>query len=306
MRDARPGERLRISATDWNRHNRVAEAYERGDLQHPAGIQSSSIDPTIIKIKNSSGADREQFEILKIGAPLILPSANEAEFRRHVVFDGVATTDGCQFAVLLKPAAEDAIVEAKIAGVIQSKITKTTTSPTLPCSLKVVAGEYKLKQSSGGSAAQAIWIEAGEGVKWAVIQLGQAAGKPPLVALLNETLLAQASASATLYEGDPGSLSLGGENVTIWDGIMDPGDLIEAGSRVWVAPSYNGELFAIVPYCKPTGTAPPPAVTDPPPPEEEDPPWPEYPIPAHDIEVMELIVPPSSVGDGLNNEGEET
>jgi hypothetical protein len=268
--------------------------------------QNLSFHRDFVWVVNKCGEDRNQYDILELGDPMILPSDNEDEFRERVVFEGIEPTANCQFAVLLEPCKDGDLVPALIAGVVQSRITKTSTDPATPFSLKVEEGEYRLKQSSGGSAAQAIWAEEGDGEdKWAVIQLGQAAGKPPLVAYLNEALEAQQSASATLFEGEPGDLSLGSETVPVWDGIMDPGDSIEAGTKVWVAPSYDGELFVIVPYCKATGSVSPPPES--PPPEEENPPWPEYPIPAHDIELMELIVPPLSTGDGgLNNEGEET
>lgn len=80
-------------------------------------------DPDIILIRNDSSGARDRFDVLAIDVPLVLPSVSEQQFNRRVAVSGItpaATTDGTthvgQWAMLIEPAAEDAIVRAATGG----------------------------------------------------------------------------------------------------------------------------------------------------------------------------------------------
>jgi hypothetical protein len=96
--------------------------------------------------------------------------------------------------------------------------------------------------------------------------VGLKAGGGPVPAILNATLSAQSSASASFMTlgGTPNPLTPG-TAFTVWDWMMNTGDVIASGSRIWVQ-KWKGYWFVVVPYCSTDSASPaPPVVVVPPP-----------------------------------------
>ena len=76
-RQAQPGEPLRIPARVYN--HLLALLRERP--AHTDAGQAAAPRAGTVLVKNTSGADREQFDILGIDAPVFTPGENEDGFR---------------------------------------------------------------------------------------------------------------------------------------------------------------------------------------------------------------------------------
>ena len=114
-----PGSSLRYTASEWNRHEDAADDYERRALGAVNAADREVISTGIIKMKNSSGADRRKGEILQVGDCLL-----DDLTRRYPWFDA-ELHDGTDapFAVLLEPIPDGAIGRAQIAGVCPALVT---------------------------------------------------------------------------------------------------------------------------------------------------------------------------------------
>ena len=76
----------------------------------------------IVLVKNSSGADRDRFDILGIDGPIIAPTDNPDEFKNRVTIDGItpAMADHTgQFVILAEPIASGAIGRGHLDGALE-------------------------------------------------------------------------------------------------------------------------------------------------------------------------------------------
>ena len=155
FRHAHPGDPLKISATDWNGAMDAAAAVRQGLTSRTFATPRDVHSSTIVKIKNSSGADRKQYDLLGLAGPLITPAANPIQFDQEIVFNGFAVNAAYlgQFAVLQEPVKAGQIGRACVAGVTQARLaianaydqfSDVTTDPT------------QLQTAPGGSA-QILW-----------------------------------------------------------------------------------------------------------------------------------------------------
>jgi hypothetical protein len=104
-------------AATWNTFCDVAESSGLVDLSKGGG-KSSEKNPGVVWIKNTSGADRDRFDVLKLGDPLITPEANENEFKNRVAFESIAFDDAedATPVILLQPLADDQCGRGVILG----------------------------------------------------------------------------------------------------------------------------------------------------------------------------------------------
>ena len=131
------------SADDHNIKARTADAYRRGveftpDREHP-------IDPCKIWVRNTSGADRSQFQCVELDDAI----KTEKVQAHQLYIDGIAPTNtGIPFAVLLQPAPNNrGFWRAQVAGICPALVDVQSTSHTrafLP------SGEYVLESCDEG------------------------------------------------------------------------------------------------------------------------------------------------------------
>lgn len=166
------GQRLQITAETFNAFLDAAHAV-RAHKQFGTDASPYFRQSGIAKVKNASGSDQVRFAVLGLTEPLILPSANESEFKRQVAFEGVVPAkDDHQgkFAVLLEPIANGKIGLAVIAGVVPVRL-KVDPAQLYERAEILDADAGKLLNVPHGSA-RVLWIEAAEGeVRWAIVHL---------------------------------------------------------------------------------------------------------------------------------------
>lgn len=148
-RRIRQGERFIPSASGWNAAMEAAEAYQR-DRQTLAVGSVADSRSQLIYIRNDSGADREQFDILGVNGTVISPAENENEFSANPYLVGVnpAARHIGNFAILQEPIPAGKFGRALVAGWSHVRI-----KPGSGSFAEIIAGDAtQLQQGSSGSA----------------------------------------------------------------------------------------------------------------------------------------------------------
>lgn len=170
------GDPLEIAAADWNEVRRAARNLRRSTSTRPEA-PVNSYRTSVVLVRNNSGAAMPRFGAVGLGAPLIDPAIEEAEFSRQPTFSAVTPVAGThegKFGILLEPLAAasgsipGAIGACVVAGIVQTKITVTG---TLKRFAEIANGTTTLQHSDGGSA-RIIWAESSGSPRWALVRLG--------------------------------------------------------------------------------------------------------------------------------------
>jgi hypothetical protein len=128
--------------------------------------------PSIVQVKNNSGAAVPRFGALGLDGPLFLPPDNVDEFKRVRVFSGVtpiAYTHRVRFVVLREPLAEDVIGTAWLGGAAQVKLSIIDAAQSLAT---VKDADATQLETTWGEGVPILWKESGTGTKWALVLLG--------------------------------------------------------------------------------------------------------------------------------------
>jgi len=131
----------------------------------------------IIQVKNSSGADRNQCEVLGIDVPNTLPTDDLPTFQGGVSVNAVtpvAANHTAKFAILLEPIKAGAIGLACAAGVAPVQVNVVSATDTYA---DVNDGTATSLRSGSSGAARILWKDSGTGIKWAIVRIGPAASK---------------------------------------------------------------------------------------------------------------------------------
>ena len=164
-----PGQPFEPEADFFNLTKDMLRDYLRSkSLGGQPPVPSWFPNPTVIRVKNTSGAAVLRYGVLKVNAPAFTVTDSLTEFKRAAAFDGVVAQPLEPFAVLLEPLAVNKIGWAAIAGVTVAKC--AFTHDKLPfADGDGIAAEL---EGSGDGYARVLWKESGTGTKWAVLQLG--------------------------------------------------------------------------------------------------------------------------------------
>lgn len=201
-----PGQRLEISA-DF--HNATVDAIRATRLAPTFGADSirSIRDAGIIKVRNMSGANRGQFDILALDAPIIVPSGSDAgEWSRQVAFDGVVPSGLAhvgRFAVLLEPVVASGIGAAVVSGVthVRLQVDDAGLAASGITAAEILHGDAtRLKHDDAGSV-RVIWAEASGTERKAIVRLEKGGGAgSELVRVTNATPDAEGFYTAFVQE----------------------------------------------------------------------------------------------------------
>lgn len=172
-----PGDKLRISASDYNGAMEVAEWFNR--TQRVTTSQNNSVFgySQVALVRNDCGEDRDRFEILGIGGVVLSPSTAEAGFLEKICVAGVTPSVGTHdhaFVVLLEPIANGKIGRCMIDGVTPARVTITTPSGSTDqyagLSDSSISPYTLVTGASGG--AQVLWSGPGGSTDdWALIRI---------------------------------------------------------------------------------------------------------------------------------------
>jgi len=175
LKKVQAGERLQIPAAAYNAFIDAvrADRSRRHDaLDEP---QRETRSTSIIRVRNSTGADLDRFSILALQDPIVTPTDNLSEFKNRVSFNGLAPSSPIRsprVAILLEPLTDDAIGRGIVAGVtpVRIDVVRDTDLYAEP-----IAGTTTHLRSTPNGQTRILWKEAGTGVKWAVVRLSERA-----------------------------------------------------------------------------------------------------------------------------------
>lgn len=177
LRKVTPGQKLRISADTWNTVVDAARDYQRRSLRQGAAQTADSRSTGIVQVKNASGQDCYQFEVLglDVGTAVIDPADNEQEFRQRIVLAGVtpAAEHADSFGILQEPVKDGKIGRAMLVGVTQCWVDVKAEADTHAAP---AAGTIGNLVSTTSGIARILWKQAGTGLKLAIVRLGGGGG----------------------------------------------------------------------------------------------------------------------------------
>jgi len=126
-------------------------------------------DSNVRLIKNNTGADVGQYQVLKLDGPVFSPTDNATGWLQRQTFKGITPTASCDFAITQRAAPNGKTQPALFSGVSPCTINVTDAAHT-----HAVAGTTAAKLVSATSGpAKILWKESGTGDKDAVVQLSQ-------------------------------------------------------------------------------------------------------------------------------------
>lgn len=165
-------------AVIWNNMVDAGRAFaqSRFDSGPPARTRPRQTD--LIKLKNSSGADRARGEILKIEGTIL--TEQDAE---EIWLDGVEPTTECRFGILKEPSVSGEINQAQVSGVCLAMVNIIDVDHTFA---SAEDEEYVLQSGESGSV-EILYAPDGTGEKECVVRFG---GMPRLMGTLTEDLTA--------------------------------------------------------------------------------------------------------------------
>lgn len=109
----------------WNNMVDAGEAWSRGRLSSESQGATRPRSTDMIKLLNSSGANRARGEILKISGKAIDTISEE-----HKWLIGIEPTEACRFGILKDPALDSEVVSAQVSGVCMATVNITDTDHT--------------------------------------------------------------------------------------------------------------------------------------------------------------------------------
>jgi hypothetical protein len=168
------GEKLKIAAETFNTMIDAALDFKARQQGRGQDAQRRFYQSGIFPVRNASGTDRDQFDVVAVGSPIIGPSDNLPEFKNRPALEG-ATPSGAlvggdigRFGILQEPCKAGEIVSAVISGVTVAKVYVTAEWHE---KADVRNGACASLISAEQGSATILWKESGLGLRWAIVRL---------------------------------------------------------------------------------------------------------------------------------------
>ncbi|HOI56141.1 MAG TPA: hypothetical protein PLP01_12890 [Phycisphaerae bacterium] len=170
FRRVMPGEPLRIEARAYNACLDAAEALGGTTPSLPPSHRDRRSSGLVL-VRNDSGGDVDQYEVLGVSGILIAAADNEVEFRQRVMLTGTTPAEGThegRFVVALEPIADGGIGMACAAGVVQVQVSVADAGHDYA---EVDDGNCANLVSGDSGSAIILARDSGTGLKWAIVRL---------------------------------------------------------------------------------------------------------------------------------------
>jgi len=175
LRKVRAGEKLAIPAQAYNTFIDTALDFQQRQRDQGRQPQRDFRQSGLVLVRNDSGADRDQFDVLGVDGPVIDPDTSAQNFKDRVALKGVSPTVADhigQFVITAEPIKADAIGWAFASGVCQAAII-VDDEDTERHFAEVNDGDAAYLKAVHCGSAGILWRAGGTGAQWAVIRLGK-------------------------------------------------------------------------------------------------------------------------------------
>jgi len=193
------GQRFRPVADDWNAFVDAALAHRAGLLDVASGQAARTSQPCLVRVRNGTGADLDQFAPVMIGDILITFADNEADFRsRPPVFEAVAPSSenlDLPLAIVQQPLKDGETGRALVCGVTPAQVDVASEGHR---SAEIAADGLK---SADAGPVRILWKAPGTGLQWAVILLGGGGGGDSLMIAELTEAVSSTEYLASIYSG---------------------------------------------------------------------------------------------------------
>ncbi|HOI56569.1 MAG TPA: hypothetical protein PLP01_15070 [Phycisphaerae bacterium] len=202
FRPVTSGEPFRPSARVWNVLMQLAQAFDGGGMDATGLAALGLSSPAPVVVRNDSGADRDEFDVLGIDGALVLPSDGAmpaSQFKTSVAVKGVTPVDPDhlgRFVVLSGPVKAGAIGRGYVSGTFPVKLDVADADHQWA---EIDDGSTRLKSCATGSAA-ILWKESGTGEKWALVRFDCAPGTADDPAVLEPADFEQETAATDEWD----------------------------------------------------------------------------------------------------------
>jgi hypothetical protein len=174
-----PGDRLELSAAEWNALQETAARQLAG-----AAPSNSQRGPAAgaASMKNESGNDLARYAVVSFSEPIFTPASSLDAFKQPVSFRGIAPTTPTldRIAITQEPIAPGQIGRAMLTGVTQVRLNVLNTAHR--CARATAANTARLESADSGPAT-ILWTEGGTGEQWALVRLATPCAAPPVPAV---------------------------------------------------------------------------------------------------------------------------
>ena len=238
LSDVRPGQspadilldHRRLNA--WNDGARFARRSTQGLL---VDRKLAATPNGIVWVRNETGADRDEFNIVAFEEPVFTRADNDADFPHQHVFSAIEPdwpTHFLSWGVLLEPVRENAVGRCMVSGVTVAQVNFANSDASTGHKYATVKDATKLDSAPCGPA-RILYVESpGTGDKWCKLWLG---APMPSGFLARTPGGGISAASGTNFPYTPGS---GACDVAKWSGST----LVDAG---WNMTVYNSVDSAV-------------------------------------------------------------
>ena len=233
-----PGQPLKTSplrkASVVNNVLDSADAYLRSQLGKPAEGSGLAMPTDLVKVKNLTGADRAEGDVVQLGNLLLTSDPSN----RHPWFQGnaVAAPADSKFAILRQPLAQNAIGFAQVSGICLARVNVAATTDLFA---SPVASSSTLSSGASGPV-ELLNVPSGTGVKSVFVRLLGGTG-----------ILVGKVITSSISAGGPGHVEIYADATFATDtglslAVQDPrttGSSLAVGHRVGVF--RTGSIFCL-------------------------------------------------------------
>jgi hypothetical protein len=167
---------VKLTTPTWRKLERLIK--EEGASQ--AVPSSRRQDAAMVRVRNDSGFDCDQFGILGIEGVVFNPTDQPQSFRQSIVLTGTtpetAYHSNGRFVVCSEPLASGQLGNGWAAGVFPVQV--NVTDATHACADILHNDRTKLVSAASGPCS-ILWQQTGTGTKWAVVRFGGSGGAVP-------------------------------------------------------------------------------------------------------------------------------
>jgi len=176
FRKVSSGERLRIPARTYNAFVDAAMDLQQRRMSSNGSADEKNIKPVLVMVKNDSGGDCQEGDVLGIDKALIDPTAGdpqEVQFVHLPAYSGITPADPDHlgmFIITAEPIPDGKIGRGFISGVVPAWIDVQDTNDNYA---EINDGDSNALKSGASGSAFILWLAGDDtGEQWAIVQLG--------------------------------------------------------------------------------------------------------------------------------------